>query len=229
MTTDEAIESLRGLARTENFQAMAHMGINTAHALGVRVPDIRALAKEVGTDHALAQALWDSGLHEARLLATMVADPEQVDAELMESWAADFDSWDLVDQAMGNLFWRAAPAWEQAVVWARRTEPELVRRAGFMLMATLALHDESAADEAFRDFLAVIESEANEERERPRKGLEQALRQIGKRSAVLNQEALVLCERMAEQEGPKPPQWIALEARKDLQSSLVQSRLGGSA
>lgn len=229
MDADTVIERLRGEVEPGARESMAHLGINTENALGVRVPRLREIARELGGDHDLALALWASGLHEARLLATMVAEPGRVDGALMDAWAADFDSWDLVDQACANLFWRAEPAWGKAGEWSGQ-EAALVRRAGFVLMASLALHDDLAADDAFQPFWAPIEAAADDPRERVRKGVGWALRQIGKRSPGLNAAAIELAQRLQDPaERVHEARKLGHEAQRDLQSELVQKRLRGEA
>jgi 3-methyladenine DNA glycosylase AlkD len=147
----------------------------------------------------------------------------------MADWAAAFDSWDLVDQACANLFWRAEPAWTQAVEWAAREEP-LIRRAGFVLMASLALHDPGADDDAFAPFWPPIEAAADDPRERVRKGVSWALRQIGKRSAGLNAAALELAERLQDPAArAHEARKLGHEAQRELASELVQKRLRGEA
>lgn len=226
MDADAAIDRLRGEVEPGAREAMAHLGINTDNALGVRVPRLREIARELGTDHDLARALWHSGIHEARLLATMVADPARVDGDLMEAWAAAFDSWDLVDQAMANLFCRAAPAWAKAAEWAEREE-ELVRRAGFVLMATLALHDGDAPDADFEPFWPLIDAAADEHRERVRKGASWALRQTGKRSQALNARALELARALQDPAARgHEARKLGREAERELASAMVQRRLG---
>jgi 3-methyladenine DNA glycosylase AlkD len=223
MEVNEVIGRLQELVEPGTRESMAHLGINTEHALGVRVPALRKLAKEIGTDHALALALWQTGLHEARLLATMVADPDQTDGALMETWVGDLNSWDLADQACANLFWRTPEAWDKAMVFAGREE-ELARRAGFALMATLALHDHAAPDEAFHAFLPLIEQAAGDPRERVRKAVSWALRQAGKRSRDLNQRALEVAEALKAQESQAAHR-LGREAQLELESELVQGRL----
>ena len=227
MDADTVIERLKQAVEPGTRESMAHLGITTDHALGVRVPKVRELARELGTDHDLALALWASGVHEARLLATMVADPGRVDGDLMEAWAAAFDSWDLVDQACANLFWRAEPAWAKAAEWAGR-DAMLVRRAGFVLMATLALHDELVADDAFAPFWALIDAAADDPRERVRKGVGWALRQIGKRSPGLNAAAVEVAERLQDPAArDHEARKLGREAQRELASDLVQQRLQG--
>ncbi|KPV41067.1 hypothetical protein AN478_03850 [Thiohalorhabdus denitrificans] len=225
MEASPVIDRLRSLVEPGTIASMAHLGINTEHALGVRVPRLRELAREIGTDHDLALALWGSGIHEARILASMVADPARVDGDLMEAWVADFNSWDLADQCCANLFWKAPAAWDKARVWSEREE-DLPRRAGYVLMATLALHDAEAGDDAFAAFFPAIERGAGDQRERVRKGVSWALRQIGKRSQGLNARALEVAEALQDQVSqPKEAHRLGHEAALELRSELVQQRL----
>ncbi|MEF8794184.1 DNA alkylation repair protein [Thiohalorhabdus sp.] len=225
MDADTVIQRLRREAEPGARQALAHLGISISNALGVRVPRLREIARELDTDHDLALALWHSGIHEARLLATMVADPDQVDAVLMEQWAGELDAWDVADQAVANLFAQAEPAWDKAVQWAQREEA-LVRRAGFALMAVLAMTDATAGDDAFAPFWPYIEAGADDTREHVRKGLGWAIRQIGKRSPELNAAAIELAQRIQdpEQRGHEARK-LGREAQRELESDMVRSRL----
>ncbi|MFN8558433.1 MAG: DNA alkylation repair protein [Dehalococcoidia bacterium] len=143
-----ALETLAARADPAALAGMARYGIATARAYGVPMPVLRAMARDLGRDHDLALALWDTGAREARLLATMVDVPARVTVEQMERWVAAFDSWDLCDGCCGNLFVRTPHAWEMATTWSAREE-EFVKRAGFVLMAALAVHDKRAPDEQF--------------------------------------------------------------------------------
>lgn len=226
MRSEDVIERLRALVEPGARESMAHLGIRTERALGVRVPPLRELARELGNDHDLALGLWASGIHEARILATMMADPGRVDGELMEAWAAELPSWDLADQAAGNLFWRAEPAWDKAAEWPDR-EAELVRRMGFGIQAALALHDGEAPDAAFEPFLPRIEAAAAEPGERVRKAVARALHQIGKRSPGLNERALALARDLQDPATrPAEARKLGREAERELASDSVQERFG---
>jgi 3-methyladenine DNA glycosylase AlkD len=203
---------------------MARYGISTQNTLGVSVPVVRKLAREIGRNHGLAQQLWSSGVHEARILASMVDDPRLVTERQMEQWAADFDSWDVCDQCCGNLFDKTEFAYRKAVEWAARDE-EFVKRAGFALMAALAFHDKRAPDEAFLKFLPVIKRESVDGRNYVRKAVNWALRHIGKRNAALNIMAIQTA-REIQAAGSKPGRWIAADALRELASEKVQERLG---
>lgn len=155
----KVMEDLKALSDKKAVEGMARFGINTKNTYGVSIPNVRKIAKEAGVDHQLARELWNSGVHEARILACMVGNPEMVTEEQLESWVRDFDSWDVCDQCCSNLFDKTEFAHEKAVELSRRKE-EFVRRAGFALMAALAVHDKQAKDEKFMKFLPIIKREA---------------------------------------------------------------------
>jgi 3-methyladenine DNA glycosylase AlkD len=202
---------------------MARFGINPDHAMGVRVPALRRLAKELGRDHRLARGLWATGIHEARILAGMVEEPDRVTEAQMERWVRAFDSWDLCDQVCGNLFDRTPFAVQKAHQWAARDE-EFVKRAAFALMAWLAVHDRAADDGVFMDFLPLIEREAGDHRNYVRKAVNWALRQIGKRNVRLHRAAVRTAERIARQ-GSRAAGWVASDALRELRSEAVIRRL----
>jgi 3-methyladenine DNA glycosylase AlkD len=224
MSSRGIISELRSMANPSDLEGMARYGIATDHALGgISVPALRAMAKRIGRDHSLAAELWDSGIHEARILAALVDDPAHVTEEQMETWAADFDSWDVVDGVCGSLFDRTPFAYEKAAEWSGREE-EFVKRAGFSLMCALAVHDKTAPDDAFRRFLPIIEREAGDPRNYVRKAVNWALRQIGKRNRTLNREAIDVAQRIHDT-GPQPARWVASDALRELRSEAVQARL----
>ena len=202
---------------------MARFGINPENTYGVSIPNLRKIARETGEDHALAQQLWASGIHEARILASFIDKPETVTEAQMESWVKDFDSWDVCDQCCSNLFDKTKFAHRKAAEWSKREE-EFVKRAGFTLMAALAVHDKKAADEDFLKFLPIIKRESTDGRNFVRKAVNWALRQIGKRNYNLNQMALKTAEEI-QQVNSKSARWIAADAIRELTSEAVQKKL----
>jgi 3-methyladenine DNA glycosylase AlkD len=223
MEREEVLQRLNDLADPEGRAGMARFGIATDRALGIRIPMLRRLAKEVGPDHRLAQELWDTRIHEARILASMIDDPAGVTEGQMEAWVGDFDSWDVCDQVCGNLFDKTPYAHEKAVSWSGREE-EFVKRAGFALMATLAVHDKGAPDAAFLVFLPLIEREAHDGRNYVKKAVNWALRQIGKRNRALNMEAIAAAKRIHAADS-RSGRWVASDALRELRSDPVQARL----
>jgi 3-methyladenine DNA glycosylase AlkD len=158
-------------------------------------------------------------VHEARLLAAFVDDASQVTDTQMETWVQDFDSWDLCDQTCGNLFSTTPFAYQKAVAWTYRNE-EFVKRAGFAMMAYLAIHDKKAADEKLLTFFPHIEREAKDNRNYVKKAVNWALRQIGKRNMDLGYEAIELASRIKEQPYPSA-RWIASDAIRELQKKSM--------
>jgi 3-methyladenine DNA glycosylase AlkD len=226
MRSQDILDELRSRADPAARAGMARFGIRGARVLGgTSVPTLRAMAKRIGRDHQTAHALWASGIHEARLLATMVEDPAAVTDEQMERWARDFDSWDLVDGACSNLFRLTPHAWPKAAQWSGREE-EFVKRAGFALMATLAVHDRAASDDRFVELLPIIEREAADPRNFVRKAVNWALRQVGRRNAVLHRAAIATCERILAG-GPGPARWVASDALRELTSERVRRVIAG--
>jgi 3-methyladenine DNA glycosylase AlkD len=217
------VAELHALGDPVAREGQARFGIQTRRAVGIAVPALRAIARREGRDHQLALALWDSGIHEARILAGFVDDPAAVTEAQMEAWAAEFDSWDLVDQVCSGLFDRTPLAWSKAVEWAGRDE-EFVKRAGFSLMAALAVHDKRAPDERFRQLFPLIEREAADPRNFVKKAVNWALRGIGKRSLSLNAQAVETALRI-QATGTGAARWIASDALRELRNPQVLARI----
>ncbi len=208
------VAGLRKLSNPENVKGMARFGISARNTLGVPIPALRERAKEIGVDHRLALGLWDTGIHEARLLAGFIDDPLLVTEAQMEKWAADFDSWDICDQVCSNLFDRTPFAVKKASEWSKREE-EFVKRASFVLMAAMAVHDKAADDKLFVSFLRIIERESTDDRNFVRKAVNWALRQIGKRNLKMNKAAIGSAKKIGKRES-KAARWIASDALKEL-------------
>lgn len=211
---DDVLSLLRSMGSEENREGMGRFGINVDNALGIKVTDLRKLARRIERDHETARALWDSGIHEARILATIVDNPTVVDEMQMERWAARFDSWDIVDQTCINLFRKTPFARKKALEWTCREE-EFVKRAGFALMASLSVHDKNAGDSFFISCLDPIERESSDDRNFVKKAVNWALRQIGKRNPDLMKEALAVADRIKNQNS-RSARWIASDAIREL-------------
>ncbi len=214
---------MRSHSNPEAVQGMARFGINPKNTYGVSIPVLRKMAKELGSDHSLALKLWESGIHEARILASMIDLPDNVTATQMDRWAEDFDSWDVCDQCCSNLFDKTQAAYQKACEWSSRQE-EFVKRAGFALMAALAFHDKKATDDRFLVFLTAIKREATDDRNFVRKAVNWALRQIGKRNLRLNRAAIGTAKEIQEI-GSKSARWIASDALRELSSASARRRL----
>jgi 3-methyladenine DNA glycosylase AlkD len=220
---EEILARLHSLANPDNVAGMSRYGINTQDTLGISIYTLRPIAKEIGRDHALALALWDSGIHEARILASYVEEPLEVTEAQLERWVLDFDSWDVCDQVC-DLFGRTPFAYPKAFEWSRREE-EFVKRAGFVLMAELAAHDKQAPDEKLAQFLPIIARESNDERNFVKKAVNWALRNIGKRDRYLNGLAIETANQIRQISDSKTARWIAADALRELTGEKVQARL----
>ncbi len=220
---DQIVDEIRKRGNTKAVAGMARFGIQTSKSFGVSIPQLRELARKIGKNHSMAEQLWRTGIHEARILAGMIDDPSKVTEDQMEEWVADFDSWDIVDGSCGNLFDKTGLAIRKAHEWSKRKE-EYVKRAGFVLMAELAVHDSKASDETFLDFLPVIIGEASDERNFVKKAVNWALRQIGKRNAILNAAAIKTCAEIKDSDS-RSGKWIAADAIRELTSAPVKKKL----
>lgn len=221
---DELLQQLKELAVPENVKGMARFGINPVNTLGVSMPNIRKLGRRK-KDHALALALWQTGIHEARILASIVDQPQLVTREQMDAWAADFDSWDVCDQVCSNLYTKSPFAVEKAKEWSG-SELEFVKRASFALMAYIAVHCKEVEDSVFLEFLEIIELSANDSRNFVKKAVNWALRQIGKRNGQLFHPALEVSRRLASSQD-RTERWIGMDAVKELEKPAfyIQKRL----
>lgn len=224
---DEIVDQLRALGDPRNLPGMARYGIDVSHAFGVTIPALRAVAKETGRDHTLALALWRTGAHEARILASMVDEPDRVTVRQMDRWVRAFDSWDLCDQVCTNLFDRTQHAVGRANAWAERPET-FVRRAAFATIAGITVHRRDVGDDELRALLPLIESASDDDRNYVRKAVSWALRQIGKRSLALNADAVTTAERIRAR-GSRAARWIASDALRELTGDAVRRRLRASA
>ena len=211
--TEAVLARLHALANPARLPGMARYGIGGGTAIGVTVAELRALAKELGRSHELAAELWDSGVHEARILAGLVDEPALVDDAQLDAWAAAFDSWDLCDQVCQNLVRHTPFAWAKALEWSDRPEP-FVKRAGFATMAGLAVSDKQADDARFAPFLQAVAERADDDRPIVRKGASWALRQIGKRNPALRARAVEIA--LALREGGRGARWVGSDALREL-------------
>lgn len=227
MTVTEIIDKLRVLGSPENVTGMERFGIVTSKSFGITAPVLKQYAKEVRKQaadrHALALELWETSIYDARAVAFLIDDPKSVTLEQMDAWAKDFDNWATVDGTCGYLFCRTPFAYEKAFEWADE-KPEFIKRAGFSLMAYLAVHDKKAEDGKLAAFFPVIENHADDDRNFVKKAVNWALRQIGKRNLNLNKLAIESAERIVRL-NTKSARWIAADALRELRGEKVQERL----
>jgi len=219
----EVLDELSRMADPSRLSGMARYGIATERAFGITVTQLRGYARTLGRDQELAAELWDSGVHEARLLATMVAEPALVTEVQVDAWIRDVDSWDLCDGLCGNLVDRTPFALDKVVEWTARDE-EFVKRAGFALIAWMAVHRKDLNDECFEAFLPTIREGSTDERNYVKKAVNWALRQIGKRSEGLNRRSIETARDIQRMDS-RAARWIATDALRELTSEPVQERL----
>lgn len=222
-SVDDIIKQLKKHSVPERKADFLRFGINIDNTLFIKMPILRDIAKSIGKNHKLADDLWKTGVHEARIVACLIDNPDKVTEKQMEKWVKDFNSWDICDQCCNNLFRKTIFAHQKAVEWSSRKE-EYVKRAGFVMMAVLAVHDKKAKDNVFLKFLKIAEKKSTDERNFVKKAVNWAIRQIGKRNPVLNEKAIEISSKI-EQKPFKSARWVAKDALRELNSKEVRKRL----
>ena len=208
------LASLEEMSTKHDRDNLSRFGITASKAFGVSMANIQKLAKRLGRNHELAAALWDTGWYEARMLAAFVDEPARVTAAQMDRWCRDFDNWGICDTLCFKLFDRTPHAWAKVAQWSGKPD-EFVKRAAFALLASLALHDKGAADKPFVEGLRLIERAASDDRNFVKKGVNWALRAIGRRNAALNAAAVTVARRLAESPEASA-RWVGKDALRDL-------------
>jgi len=223
MNYEEIIKKLESLKNPKNVEGMARFGIRPkTKVYGVPIPELRKIAKIIKKDHQLALKIWDTEIHEARILAGMIADSEKLTVSQIKKWTSAFDSWDVCDQVCMNLFVESKTAKNQISKFAKSKE-EFIKRTAFALMAALAVHDKKLEDQYFIKFFTLIKKASTDERNFVKKAVNWALRQIGKRNKKLNKEAIKLAKEMQKNES-KSAKWVANNALTELISENVQKK-----
>ena len=222
-TLDEVLNKLNEKAKSDQLEGMARFGIVGDQRMGVSVPDMRRIAKDIGKNHQLALELWDTGIPEGMIVAGMVAEPDKLTEEQMEDWVVDINSWDICDQVCMNLFEKSPYAEQKIFEWSAREE-EFVKRTAYALIACLAWHDKDASDQAFTKYFPVIKNGSTDDRNFVKKAVNWALRNIGKRNIELNQAAIQVAREIQAVDS-KSARWIASNAIRELESDKVQERL----
>lgn len=218
-SVSEIYKELKAHQNPKSTEGMQRVGIRFQEAYGVKIPVLRNMAKSIGVNHKLALSLWEEPLHEAKILATMIADKKEITPGLMDKWANDFYSWDICDQCIMNYFEKSQYAYDKAIEW-HNNDKEYVKRAAYAMQARLAVSDKKAEDEKFIAFFPYIKYGAKDDRNMVKKAVNWAIRQIGKRNLNLNKKAITLSEEIA-----PGAFWIAADALKELKSEKVQTRL----
>lgn len=222
-SVEEVLKKLQAHSRPNELRGMARYGIMIERRLGVSVPQMRKMAKELGKNHKLALGLWKTGIPEARIVAAMIDEPELLTEKQMEDWVKGIDSWDICDQVCMNLFEKSPLAWKKILDWSKREE-EFVKRAAYALIACLAWHNKEAEDEKFISLFPVMKRGATDERNFVRKAVNWALRNVGKRNMNLNRAAIDTAKEISGIDS-KPARWIASDAIRELESPSVKKRL----
>ena len=222
-TVEEVLFAIKKASTPEGIKKKAYFGITEVGNFGLTAPQIKAIARDIGKDHSLALELWETSVHEARHIAVLIADKKMVTEKLMNKWVKDFNSWDIVDDCCGKLFCKTPFAYEKAVEWSGRKN-EFEKRAGFALMATLAVHDKNAKDIEFEKFFPFLFRESHDERNFVRKAINWAIRQIGKRNQRLCKKAIKLSEDLLKKDD-KSSRWIASDALRELKKYSNEGKI----
>ena len=217
---DLILDLIQANGNAENLEGMQRYGIRFDKAFGCNIPFLRKLAKQFKKDHYLAKELWATGIHEARIMAFLIDDPKEVTEVQMERWVRNLNSWDICDGLCSNLFRKTEWAYDKAKEWSGKNE-EFLKRAGFVMMAVLAVHDKKADNKTFLEFFDIIEKESIDERNFVKKAVNWALRQIGKRNEVLHKKAIVYAKRI-EKQPSRSAKWIAKDALRELKSDTTR-------
>jgi len=223
MEYENVLKKLKSMSDSKAVEGMARYGINPINNLGVSVYKLRKIAKEIGTDHKLALQMWNSGIHDMKLLACFIDDPKKVTNDQMDNWVLDFDSWDICDQACTSLFDLTPYAWDKIFQWAS-SDMEFIKRAAFSLIAGLSVHDKNTDDDMFTRFFPLIITNSIDERNYVKKSVNWALRNIGKRSLYLNKKAIEISNQIRRIDS-KSARWISADALRELKSEKVKNRL----
>lgn len=224
MKAREIIKELESLRSKKNIEEMQRFGITSKSKIfGILKPELRKIAKRIGKNQELAIKLWETEIHEARILASIIAEPEKFTEDLMDKWVSEIDNWDLCDQCVMNLFWRTKHAYKKAREWSQSNH-EFIKRAGFSLIAKLAMSDKKASNEKFEQFFPIIKREATDNRNYVKKAISWALRQIGKRNLELNEKAIEIAKEI-QRLNSKSAKWIAQDVIRELTSEKILKRL----
>jgi len=223
MNYEEIIKQIKTAHNPKNVEGMARFGINPENNYGMSVTNLRTMARKIGKDHNLALKLWESEIHDARMLAAHIDKADMVTVEQMEKWVKDFNSWDVCDNCCGHLFDKSKYANQKAIEWSSREE-EFVKRAGFALMAWTAVHDKKSDDKKFEIYLKLIKKESTDDRNYVKKAVNWALRNIGKRNRGMNKKAIIAAKEIQKIKS-KSAKWIANDAIRELTSEKIQKRI----
>lgn len=216
------LNHLKSISSEDHYNKLKQFGINQEQAFGVKIPDIRNVAKTIGKNHFLAQELLQTNNHEARILAALIDDPKVLTQEQVMTYINGFNSWDVCDQTCDLI--RKTIYCENLIKTLSFDKEEFRKRTAFVLMCSNAIHNKKAQDKLFIDYLEIIEREAWDDRNFVRKAVNWALRQIGKRNLFLHEKAIECAEKIQKQP-TKAAKWIAADALRELRSEAIISRI----
>lgn len=219
MHLNEILLELQKLGDPEVKKIKARFAITAENSHGIFLKDLEVLAKKIGKDDDLALRLFDTGIYEARLLTSKLFNPKNITIPLMEKWVKTFVNWEICDTFCMGFMGRSQFALPKAFEWTEY-QPEYQKRAGFVLMVAYAFTDKYAPNEVIRQFFPVMLKHANDDRKYVMKGINWALRQVGKRNRDLHQEAVEVAHQIAALD-TKPARWIAKDALRQLQKPKV--------
>jgi 3-methyladenine DNA glycosylase AlkD len=222
-SSKQILTQLKEKANPQNVEGMSKFGMTSTNRLGISVPEMRKLAKQIGKNHTVAMELWDSGIPEAQIVSALIAEPKKLTEDQMETWVKDINSWDVCDQVCMNLFDKSPLAWKKIHDWSQREE-EFVKRTAFSLIACVAWHDKKISDEKLIELFPLIKNAATDERNFVKKAVNWALRHIGKKNKNLNKAAIDFARQIKKIDS-KSARWIASDAIRELESEKVQQRL----
>jgi 3-methyladenine DNA glycosylase AlkD len=222
-SVENVLKELKKASSPDAKSKQEYFGVLNVNSYGLTTPQLRRMAKQIGKNHELALQLWKTGIHEARHIAIFIADPKKITERLMEKWLKDFNSWDIVDNCCGTLFEKTPFAFDKAMEWTKR-EKEFEKRAGFVMMAVLAVHDKKSEDKKFEQFFPYLFAESYDERNFVKKAINWALRQIGKRNERLCKKAIVLAKQI-HKKGDAASRWIASDALRELEKYLQEGKI----
>jgi 3-methyladenine DNA glycosylase AlkD len=219
----EVVASIKRMGSKTVRDGMVRYGLPPDNAFGIPVGKMQKFAKDIGRNHELALALWETGYYEARMIAAFIDDPSLVTPAQMDRWCKDFDNWGIVDTVCFKLFDQSPHAWKKVVQWSKNRE-EFQKRAAFALLASLSGHDKTASNERFLSCLPLIEKASMDERNFVKKGVSWALRSVGRRNLELNAACTTLAQKLSASSDPTA-RWLGKEALREFKSAVVARQL----
>lgn len=225
MTKQEILAFLEENKNLQNVEGMAKFGIASENTYGISMPALRKLAKQIGRNHELAIELWETGIHEAKILCALIGEADKVTEKQADKWVSEIDSWDVCDQLCSNLLDKTDFIYDKIFEWAEN-DKEFIRRTAFSMIACLSVHNKKAVDDYFKPFFKLILKHSTDERNFVKKAVNWALRQIGKRDLELNAAALETAQ-LIRQNHPasKSARWIAADTIRELQNEKILKRI----